>query len=93
MAWNHFSLRAIFAIENSDGSLSCCDHDRLLLVPMFNPIALSDRRTNVRQSKVWRVIEIATHHTLEYVGSTVCLLFALLAFDLFDGSAHLSRLI
>ena len=93
MAWDHISLKAFDARENRGGSLSCYDHDRLLPVSMFNQIALLDCWTKVRRSIALRFIETGTRYSIFDVGLTVCLLFALLVFDLFDGSAHLSRLI
>ena len=93
MAWNHISLTAFDASGNCGGSLSCYDHDRLLMVSMFNQFAVRDVWTKVRQSRAFRFIEIGSHDSLGHVCLIVCLLFALLAFDLFGGSAHLSRLI
>ena len=97
MAWNHLSLGRFACNENCGRLLPDPDTDRLFLVSMFNPIASRDCRMKIRHSEAVGFIGNAMHRwvhsCLRFVCWTVCLLFALLAFDVFVGSAHLSRLI
>ncbi len=92
MAWNHLALGAFSLNESCGGSLSSFDTDRLFLVSMFSPIASRDCQTKVCQSGAWEGIE-SCESSPSLFRSTVCLLIALLAFAVFVGNAHLSRLI